>query len=55
MQTFFHFDPKIMIQMNSPEHGQEVGCGDEDDEQPATGQKAEEENANRNRQKNIVI
>ena len=32
MQTFFHFDPKIMIQMNSPEHGQGVGCGVEDDE-----------------------
>ena len=29
---FFHCDPKIMIQMNSPEHGQGVGCGVEDDE-----------------------
>ena len=29
---FFQFDPKIMIQMNSPEHGQGVGCGVEDDE-----------------------
>ena len=29
---FFHCDPKIMIQMKSPEHGQGVGCGVEDDE-----------------------
>ena len=29
---FFPICPKIMIQMKSPEHGQGVGCGVEDDE-----------------------